>query len=69
VCGLSRKVELSKLRPTLTDYNPRIVQQAMCAFMGRPNRRANPEDWMHAGPSACRECSRALVRICPVVSR
>ena len=57
LCSLDRRIKHA--------YNPRLVQQAMYAFMSASNRRALPEDCMHE-PSACGRCPGALRERCPV---
>lgn len=63
---LSSRIELDELRPGLTAFNPRLVQQAMYLFMSSANRRAAKIDCMHEGPEACARCPRTLSRLCPV---
>ncbi len=48
--------------------NPRIIQQAMYAFMSVSNRRATPEDCSHA-LGACEKCPSTLARLCPMWKR
>jgi hypothetical protein len=63
---IASRVDLTALRPGLHRYNPRIVQQAIYVFMSASNRRASRVDCLHAQPSACADCPRAIRRACPV---
>ncbi len=63
---LARRIDLSEMDASLRPYNPRLVQQAAYLFMSASNRRLAPHDCMHAGPSACGTCPKALADMCPV---
>jgi hypothetical protein len=69
VQALALRIDLSRLRPGLQPYNPRLVQQALYVFMSAANRRAASGDCMHVGLNACRACPPLLVRRCPVRTR
>ena len=62
---LARRVPLDKLRPGLTSYNPRVVQQALYMFMSESNRRSSASDCSHEGPASCAACPAALSQRCP----
>lgn len=62
--ALAREIKLDELRPGLSPYNPRLVQQALYMFMSESNRRESPRDCSHTAPLSCLACPAALTRIC-----
>lgn len=64
---LADRVDLKRLKHSVTSYNPRIVQQAAYMFMSKANRSASPMDCWRNGN--CRRCTRQLRTRCPVRDR
>jgi len=53
---LAEGIDLSELKPGLSSYNPRLVQQALYLFTSTTNRKALARDCAHAVPSECGGC-------------
>lgn len=53
---LAEDIDLSALKPGLTPYNPRVIQQALYLFTSVSNRKAIARDCAHAVPSLCGGC-------------
>ncbi len=66
--SLAREVNLSQLKAGVSNFNPRLVQQAAYWFMSRVNRRAAEVDCWRGGASACLRCPAALRERCPVIN-
>ncbi len=64
--ALSRRVDVASMKPGLSAYNPRVVQQALFLFMSASNRRAGAQDCMHEGAEVCRACPVSLRTLCSV---
>lgn len=63
--ALARKIDLrGPGHKPQNRYNPRLMQQALYAFMSRSNRRANLADCCHEGEQVCRQCPAQLSKIC-----
>jgi hypothetical protein len=68
IAALSKQVHLDEMKPGLTRYNPRVVQQAMYVFMSRSNRSRSAVDcW--AEPQECERCVTDLRGMCPKTAR
>jgi hypothetical protein len=65
---LAEKINLAKLKPGVSSYSPRLVQQAAYLFMSKVNRRAAEPDCWHDGATACRRCPVTLRARCPVTN-
>ncbi len=65
VRALARRVDLAELKPDLSPYNPRLVQQAFYLFMSTLNRREGPVDCYDGTPETCSRCPSELRGICP----
>lgn len=63
---LSAEIDLCAESAHVHADNPRLVQQAMFAFMSASNRRASPNDCMRAEPRACSSCPILVRRRCSV---
>ena len=64
--SVARTIRLRDLDPSLHDYNPRLIQQALYLFMSGANRRMAASDCMHRSPAPCGTCPRPLTMRCPV---
>jgi hypothetical protein len=64
--ALSRTIKLREFDPSLRDFNPRVVQQALYLFMSAANRRIAESDCMHRAPTVCGTCPGQLATRCPV---
>lgn len=64
VKALAERISLDELRPGLSAYNPRIVQQAMYLFKSTGNRRALATDCHRGGAEVCGACPPALRTMC-----
>lgn len=62
--SLARAVRLDLLKPGLTRYNPRVVQQAIYMFASVTNRRHAMEDCSRSAPASCRACDPLLRAAC-----
>lgn len=63
--ALSRRVALREMKPSVQNYNPRLVQQAMYLFMSEAHRRNIARDCGHLGAPACGACPAGIRSICP----
>lgn len=66
IIALAARIDLRQYSWQLQRFNPRVVQQAIFAFTGRSNRRANESDCSYSEPPSCRACPRVLSSRCPV---
>jgi hypothetical protein len=64
--ALARRVDVSALKPGLSEYNPRLVQQAMYLLMSETHRRHLPDDCGHVGAAACEVCHPGVRTVCPL---
>ena len=64
VQALAKRMRLDEMRPGLSRYNPRLVQQALYLFMSETNRRAADIDCSHLGVDACDVCPSVLRGVC-----
>jgi hypothetical protein len=67
ITQLARRVDARAGRGDGPAANPRVLQQAMYAFMSTSNRRATREDCAHA-PGACDACPPTLRTLCPLAT-
>lgn len=64
--ALSSEIDLRSYSRRLHSDNPRIIQQALFAFMSASNRRASPRDCMRQRATACPQCPRTTRDVCGV---
>lgn len=64
VRALARRIDLREFDRRVSEYNPRLLQQALYLFMSSTNRRALPRDCSRAAPISCAGCPSLISSVC-----